>query len=290
MAIAPPDTFEHSRERLRRLAYRLLGSVEDADDLLQELYIRWHEADTRALRSTDAWLTTVMTRLCIDRIRARRRERDTYPGSWLPEPLLVAEQPAPDAGLDLAGDLSLALLVVLEQLAPEERAAFLLHDAFDYGHAEIGTMLGKSEAACRQLVSRARRRIHADRPRFQVSGAARRRLLERFLAASRAGDAAALAALIADDATLTSDGGGKVRAALNVIRGRARIVRLLTGLARKHGDAIAKLMLINGELGIASYRAGRPAALLWCDTDGIRITALYRVLNPDKLRAVPALD
>lgn len=290
MAIAPPDAFARSRGRLRSLAYRLLGSVEDADDLLQELFIRWHETEVRDLRTPDAWLTTVMTRLCLDRIRARKREREAYPGPWLPEPFHVAEQASPDAGLDLAGDLSLALLVVLEQLAPEERAAFLLHDAFDYGYDEIGAMLGKSEAACRQILHRARKRIQADRPRFQVSGAARRQVLERFLTASRAGDAAALLALLADDATLTSDTGGKVRAARNVIRGRDRIVRLLLGLARKWGgNGVAKLMMVNGELGIVTYRDGQPAALLCCVTDGVRITALYRVLNPDKLRAVPTL-
>ena len=287
--VAPSsDPFERSRARLRGLAYRLLGSVEDADDLLQELYLRWHQADAREVRSADAWLTTVMTRLCIDRIRDRKREREAYPGAWLPEPLTVAEPP--DAGLELAGDLSLALLVVLERLAPEERAAFLLHDAFDYGYADIGAMLGKSEAACRQLLHRARKRVHAERPRFQVSGAAQRRLLERFLAASRAGDAEALNQLIADDATLTSDSGGKVRAARNVIRGRDRIVRLLVGLARKRaGEEPAKLMAVNGEFGIVSYRGGRPAALLCCVTDGARIRALYRVLNPDKLCAVPDL-
>src|SRR5262249_45897886 len=156
--------------------------------LLQELYIRWHHADVDALRSSDAWLTTVMTRLCLDRMRHRKLERDAYPGSWLPEPLYVTEPLSPDAGVDLAGDLSLALLVVLERLTPEERVTFLLHDVFDHEYADIGVMLGRTQAFCRQLLHRARKRIRDDRPRFQVSDETRRRLLLRFIEATRTPD------------------------------------------------------------------------------------------------------
>lgn len=284
------QVFERNRDRLRGLAYRLLGSVADADDMIQEVYVRWHEAAISELCSPDAWLTTVMTRLCVDRMRERGRERDTYLGSWLPEPLFVAEPFPPDHALDTAADLSMALLVMLERLAPEERAAFLLHDVFDYGYRDIGVALGKTQPACRQLLHRARKRIGSDRPRFQVSHDMCRRLLTRFLEATRVADRDALLSLLAEDATLMTDSGGRVRATRKIIRGNNHIASLLIGVARKRiGDTDEKLMLINGELGIVTYVNGRAAAVLCLRVDQERITALYRVLNPDKLRAVPPL-
>jgi RNA polymerase sigma-70 factor (ECF subfamily) len=286
----PGQIFERNRERLRRLAYRLLGSVADADDMVQDAYLRWCEARSDEVRSPDAWLTTVTTRLCVDRMRARNREKATYPGSWLPEPLSVTEPLSPSYGLEVAADLSMALLVLLERLAPEERVAFLLHDAFDYDHREIAHVLGKTEPACRQLLHRARESIRADRPRFAVNGDLCRRLTSQFLDAMRSSDRDALINLMTDNATLASDSGGRVRATQKMVKGNDRIARLLIGINRKRIGAITeRIMLINGDLGIVTYRENQPAALLWFETDGTRIARLYRILNPEKLGAVPAL-
>jgi RNA polymerase sigma-70 factor, ECF subfamily len=284
------QAFENNRARLRNLAYRLLGSVSDSDDVLQELYLRWHRADVAEIRSPDAWLTTALTRLCIDRMRARQQERDAYPGSWLPEPLCIAEPLLPDASVDLADDLSFALLVVLERLSPQERATFLLHDVFDHDYAEIGAILGKTAVACRQLLHRARKRLRTDRPVVKVSQEARRRLVVEFIEATRNFDRDALMRLLADDATLVTDGGGKVRAALNVICGSERIARLLLAIANKRTEAsMDKMMLVNGELGLVTYVGTQPSSVLCFEVDACRITKVYRVLNPDKLRAIPAI-
>src|SRR5215469_752689 len=226
--------FERHRPRLFGIAYRMLGSRTDAEDVLQDAYLRWHRGASEDLRSPEAWLVTTVTRLCIDRLRAARTERERYVGPWLPEPLIGDTAPAADARAELSSSLSIAFLVVLEQLEPDERAAFLLHEVFDTDYAEIAEILGKSEAACRQMVSRARKRVHEQRPRAQVSDAARRSLLERFAQAIQAQDKTALLELIAETATWTSDGGGKTRAALKVIRGRERVVRFVLGVLGRH--------------------------------------------------------
>jgi RNA polymerase sigma-70 factor (ECF subfamily) len=282
--------FEQNRTRLRALAYRILGSVADTDDVLQEVYIRWHQSDVSDVRSPEAWMTRVTTRLCVDRLRIRSRERELYVGSWLPEPLCVTEPTQPDDGLELGSGLSMALFVLLQRLAPEERAAFLLRDIFEHEYADVASALGKTQAACRQLLHRARERIRADRPRFEVNGESHRRLLARFLAATRTRDQNALMALFAKEATLTSDGGGKVRAAINVIHGNDRIARLLIGVARKaKGDTIEKLMRINGELGTVTYLNGLPVAAFCLAIDVSHICSVYRIVNPEKLRNIPPL-
>jgi RNA polymerase sigma-70 factor (ECF subfamily) len=283
--------FEMNRERLRRLAYRLLGTVDDVDDAVQEAYLKWHGTDPREIRTAEAWLTTAITRLCIDRLRQRRREQLHYTGSWLPEPLYVTEPLLPDHRLDLASDLSMALLILLERLTPEERAVYLLHDAFDYGYPEISGVVGKTESACRQLLHRARKRVQEDRPRFAVGDAPRRHLVLKFLEALQTADHDLLLCVLAEGATITSDGGGKVRAALNVVRGSDRIARLLLGLKRKYPSTVEeRLMNINGELGIVAYVNGTPKALFVLETSETAILAIYRVLNPAKLRSVPALS
>jgi len=284
------EDVERLRPRLRGLAYRMLGAVDDAEDVVQEAFLRWHRAGGDGIRSPEAWLVTVVTRLCLDRLRAIAVERAAYVGPWLPEPLVGNPPEAPDRRVELASDLSMAFLVMLERLAPEERAAFLLHDVFDCGYAEIAQALGKSEAACRQIVHRARRRVREGRPRFQVSPAAHRRLLQQYAEAVRTRDEARLLALFARDATFTSDGGGKTWAALNVIRGADRIVRLLLALARKLPDRVDVIAPVNGQPGILTYMDGRPCAATAFETDGQRILSVFRVLNPDKLRRVAALD
>jgi RNA polymerase sigma-70 factor (ECF subfamily) len=279
--------FEAHRGRLWGVAYRMLGSRADADDMVQEAYLRWHGAPITEVRTPEAWLVTTTTRLCIDRLRQLRAEREAYVGPWLPEPL-VEEAPPADAATELASDLSVAFLAVLERLAPEERAAFLLHDVFDSDYDEIAAALGKSEAACRQLVSRARRRVRDERPRVRVSAAAREQLVESFMRAIELRDLDALLAIVAEEATLTSDGGGKAKAAQKVVHGGASVVRFLLGVLRaaREGLTLQKIV-VNGETGIAVRVDGRLLSVMSLATNGEQILGVYSVLNPDKLRSVP---
>lgn len=280
--------FERSRRRLWGIAYRMLGSRADADDMVQEAYLRWHRAEVDGIRNPEAWLATAITRSCIDRLRQARLERDAYVGPWLPEPLVGEPASTGDEAAGLASDLSMAFLAVLERLAPEERAAFLLREVFDSGYDDVARILGKSQAACRQIVSRARRRVRADRPRVQVSAAARTLLLEALVRAVRSRDREALVRLIADDATWTTDSGGKVRtAARQVIRGADRIARLLLGISRRYLAGVQlRTVDVNGEPALALMREDRIGAV-WCvRTDGVHILDVYNVMNPDKLRAV----
>jgi RNA polymerase sigma-70 factor, ECF subfamily len=280
--------FERHRPRLFGIAYRMLGSRSDAEDILQDAYLRWHRGASAELRSPEAWLVTMVSRLCIDRLRAARAERVRYVGPWLPEPLLGDTAPAADARAELSSSLSIAFLVVLEQLEPDERAAFLLHEVFDTEYAEIAEILGKSPAACRQIVSRARKRVHGRRPRAQVTDAARRGVLERFAHAIRAQDKAALLELVAEKASWTSDGGGRTRAALKVIRGRERVVRFVLAVLGRHADEFAfEMTAVNGEPALAIRAAGRLFSVITVRTDGWRVLDVYTVLNPDKLAEQP---
>ena len=264
----------------------MLGSKADAEDMVQEAYLRWHQAPADEIRSPEAWLVTVVTRLCIDRLRSAAAERETYPGMWLPEPLF-GESPSPDEQLELASNLSMAFMILLERLAPAERAAFLLRDVFDCPYSEIARIIGKNEAACRQIVSRARDRVRRDQPRFEASEEDRLRLMEKFATAIDANDEQTLLALFAEDVTLTSDGGGKTPAARNVVRGAERITRLFLGVERKLKGRVTRTFLtINGEPGLMTFVDGRPVSALSFVTDGVRIHALYNVLNPDKLKDI----
>lgn len=279
--------FEAHRGRLWGVAYRMLGSRADADDMVQEAYLRWHGTPAAKVHTPEAWLVTTTTRLCIDRLRRRRAEREAYVGPWLPEPL-VDEAPPADVATELASDLSMAFLAVLERLAPEERAALLLRDVFDSGYDEVAAALGKSEAACRQIVSRARRRVRDERPRGRVSAAARERLVESFMRAIEERDRDALLAIFADEARLISDGGGKAKAAQKIVRGGASVVRFLLGVLRPSRDRLSlKKIVVNGETGVALLLSGRLLAVMSLATDEQRIFGVYSVLNPDKLRGVP---
>jgi RNA polymerase sigma-70 factor (ECF subfamily) len=281
------SAFEAHRGRLWGVAYRMLGSRADADDMVQEAYLRWHGVPTAEVRTPEAWLVTTTTRLCIDRLRQLRAEREAYVGPWLPEPL-VEESPAADAAMELASDLSMAFLALLERLAPEERAAFLLHDVFESDYDEIAAALGKSEAACRQIVSRARRRVREERPRVQVSAAARERLVESFMRAIETRDRDALLAIFAKEATLTSDGGGKAKAAQKVVRGGESVVRFMLGVLRKAREGLTlEKIVVNGETGLALRVNGQLFSVMSFATDDRQILGVYTVLNPDKLRGVP---
>ena len=278
--------FESVRPRLFGLAYRMLGSRADAEDIVQEAYVRWHQTEADTVRNAEAWLVTTATRLAIDRLRALKVEREAYTGPWLPEPLIAPEPP--DREAELASDLSVAFMVLLERLAPEERAAFLLHDVFDCGYTEIARLLGKSEAASRQIVHRARGRVRDDQPRFHASEAARVRLLKTFVAAMETRDEKALARLFAPDATWTADGGGKTAAVPHPIEGADAILKLLLGLQRRFSREGVTLHLgtVNGETGLLVRLNDRVAAAISMVIDGDRIARAYAIVNPDKLPAM----
>jgi RNA polymerase sigma-70 factor, ECF subfamily len=281
---AATTTFEALRGRLTGLAYRMLGSRAEAEDIVQEAYVRWHQAASGRIDSPEAWLVTTTSRLAIDRLRRLKTERDAYVGPWLPEPIVTT--PPPDRHLELSDDLSIAFLTLLERLAPEERAAFLLHDVFDVGYGAIASVLERTEAACRQVVHRARERVREDRKRFDATEAAKAGLLQKFLTALEAQDEKALLELFAPDATWTADGGGKSAAAPHPIAGADRIVRLVIGLRTKFwaADRTIELATVNGETGLRIMDGDRLTATLSIATDGERILAVYAVVNPDKLK------
>jgi RNA polymerase sigma-70 factor (ECF subfamily) len=276
-----------TNERLRRLAfdvaYRMLGSAAEADDVAQETLLRLLGADDVA--NEEAFTTTVATRLSIDVLRSARVRREAYVGSWLPEPLLAAPADAP-ARVEDEETVSLAFLTLLERLSPEERAVLVLREAFDYPYDEIAAVLDRSEAACRQLLSRARRRIDADRPRFEPDVEQRDQLAARFLDAARDGDLDGLVTLLADDAVLVGDGGGKGRAIATPMVGGAAVARALVAFARM-GDqwgVTVEGARVNGQPGLRALdRDGRIVAVMGFDVVGGRIARLHSVVNPDKL-------
>lgn len=289
-ALAPtaPDPFTALRPRLFGIAYRMLGVRADAEDVLQDAWLRWSRQDTAALQSAEAWLVTVVTRLSIDRLRAAKAERDAYVGWWLPEPLVEPlDEHTPEAAAELAGELSVAFLYVLERLGPEERAAFLLRQVFDYDYPDIAAQLGKSEAACRQMVHRASERVQQARARFEVPRGVHHQLLERFVAAAHSGERAAIQALLSHDAMLIGDGGGKVRSFPHPLVGAFRIANLYWAQWRRLADQVVyRPVLLNGEPGLLRYVQGRLESAQAMVTDGERIVAIYAIRNPDKLAGI----
>lgn len=280
-------TFQTHRPRLLALAYRLLGSRADAEDVVQDAWLRWANTDTDTIRDAEAWLVTATTRLGLDRLRALKRERLQYIGPWLPEPLEITLEPDtstdPAQAFALADEVSVAFLSLLEQLGPEERAAFLLKEAFDHSYQQIGELIGHSEANCRQLVHRAKQRLQAGRPRFQAAPDQHRKLLARFMEAAQRGDSEAIQALLHANATHVSDGGGVVTATVRPLLGAERIGRLYWAIARRGAALPARLGYVNGELAILRFAHGKLASFTTVEVDGDRIVALYSVLNPNKL-------
>ncbi|MEM9597215.1 MAG: RNA polymerase sigma-70 factor [Acidobacteriota bacterium] len=280
----PTEIFETHRPRLVGLAYRMLGSLGEAEDVVQETYLRWHrQAD--GVIDAGRWLRTVTGRLCLDQLRSARVRREQYKGPWLPEPVPTdGADPAVDPA-ELADSLSMAMLAVLERLSPAERAAFLLREVFDYGYGEVAEVVGKNEAACRQLVHRAKRRLAEERPRFEVDRRQKQDLVDRFVAATRGGDLQPLVHLLDEQVTLWSDGGGKVPAALRPIYGADRVMRLLLGVSRSQPDDLEiEIREINGEPGILLRSGGRAIQTFSFDLHRGRAVAIYAVRNPDKLR------
>lgn len=285
---AATTLFETHRSRLFGLAYRMLGTPADAEDIVHEAWLRLHAQDLAALDDPEAWLVTVTTRLALDRLRRAKAEREHYVGPWLPEPL-PDDTGSPDATLERGESLTLSFLLLLERLSPEERAAFLLHEVFDYSHAEAAAILDIAEDACRQRVHRAKARLREGRPRFHVDGAMQKRLLERFVAAMAEPRLDTLRALFAEDAVHVSDGGGVARATLHPLHGADRLARLYLQLARNLGGVRYELSMLNGEPALFMYDGDVLASAMWVEGDGDRITAIHALRHPEKLARIHAV-
>jgi RNA polymerase sigma-70 factor, ECF subfamily len=281
----PPDVaFEEHRPILARLAYRMLGSLPDADDIVQEAYLRWSLEDRAAVRSPRAYLSAVVTRLCIDRRQSIEERKKTYIGPWLPDPVVEAGRSDPATRLETAESVSMALLLVLESLSPVERAAYLLRRIFDYDYGEIADILGRSEVNCRQLVSRAEERIHERRPRFEARPDEAERLTAAFLEACASGDMKGLVNLLASDAVLFSDSGGKVPAARAPIIGADRIARVFLGILKKAPAGLElRRVRVNGQPGLLALIDGQVVQVMTFDVVDGRIAACFVIRNPDKL-------
>jgi len=283
--------FEPNRSRLFGLAYRMLGSRAEAEDVVQDAYLRWHQSNRDDIRNAEAWLVTTATRLAINRLRALKTEREAYVGPWLPEPMIHDTPPPPDRHLELASDLSVAFLVLLERLGPEERAAFLLHEVFEFDYAEIAAVLEKNEDACRQIVHRGRTRIRHARKRFDVTEEAKANLLRKFTEAVNARDERTLLALFAPGATWTGHGGGGGAVALNPIVGAKAITALVLGYRDRLPSDISTIELVevNGETGLCVRVNGQMSWVMSIVTDGHRIHEVYAV-NRAALRGTRTND
>jgi RNA polymerase sigma-70 factor, ECF subfamily len=270
--------FEPLRRRLTRVAYRMLGSVTDAEDVVQEAFIRWMGTNRSDVREPEAFLRRTVTRLCLDQLKSARHQREVYVGPWLPEPIVEEDEEE---------DITLPLMLALERLSPLERAAFLLHDVFGVDFEEIAVMIQRSPAACRQLAARAREHVREARPRFQVEKERGLEIANAFFAASRNGDMTALGAMLAADVSMHADGGGKRSAALQPILGYDHVMKVYEALAvlfRQHGSNLVRTALINGLPGFVTREADGELQTTAFEIDDGKITAIYVMRNPDKLR------
>jgi RNA polymerase sigma-70 factor (TIGR02957 family) len=282
---------EELRPAAFAIAYRMLGSVAEAEDVVQEALLRLHTALERGERieSPRAYIATVATRLSIDVLRSARVRREAYVGEWLPEPLVSDSSAEPARQAEMADSLSLAFLVLLESLSPEQRAVFLLHDVFDYGYGEVAEIVGKSEANARQLAARARRRVEEHKPRFEASREQREELADRFFAAAQEGDVAGLEALLADDVVLHGDGGGKVPALARALFGAQRVARTLRAWFRqgaKVPEGEIRRVDVNGQPGAVLMAGGGVVAVMALDIADGRVQGIRSIVNPDKLHHV----
>lgn len=284
------DPFETHRRFLARLAYRMLGSVSDAEDVLQDAWLRWHEARREEISNPRAWLARVVTRLCLDQMKSARSRREFYVGGWLPEPIVEKLGAAETADDEL--DAPVALMLALERLSPLERAAFLLHDIFDTDYAEIARVLERSEATCRQLAKRAREHVRLDLPRRAVSPEEAASFARAFFEAAHRSDPTALHKLLAQDVVLHADGGGKVTSVLNPIFGADKVARFYAGVALKAAQLGASAsyepMLVNGLPGYVSREPDGTVQTVALDIRDGLVHAIYVMRNPDKLRHVEA--
>jgi len=285
------DVFHQHQGLLFSIAYRMLGSAADAEDMLQETFIRWQQTSEAEIQSPRAYLVTIISRLCINHLQSARVQREEYVGQWLPEPLLTGSASDPSATSRIDESLSMAFLVLLERLTPVERAVLLLREVFDYEYSEIARILGQNEPNCRQILRRARQHIAQIRPRFDPSPQQRERLLRQFLEASSRGDMEGLLALLSSEIVLYSDGGGKAAAVPNPIYGPENVTRFLFGVLRKvvPNNLVRRMVQINGQPGIVGYLDGHPYSVLSLDVTDGRIRNIYIVTNPEKLERLPTL-
>lgn len=281
--MTPEDAFDPLRPRLLRIAYRMLGSVAEAEDVVQEAYLRWHQTDRAVVRDAEAVLVRTVSRLCLDVLKSARVQREQYVGTWLPEPIVEAVE---------GDDLTLTLMMALERLSPLERAAFLLHDVFGMDFDEVAKAIERDPAACRQLASRARSHVREARPRFPVSEGRGRELASAFFTASRSGDMHALQALLAQDVVTYTDGGGKVKAAPNPIYGAEKVLRFFGGMLERFGRNSSRLVhegLIDGLPAIVTVEADGMLQTTAFAFEEERIVAIYVTRNPDKLKGIRGL-
>jgi RNA polymerase sigma-70 factor (ECF subfamily) len=278
------DVFLEQRPRLFSIAYRMLGRATEAEDVLQEAYLRWQSAPREDVDSAPAFLTSVVVRLSIDVLRSARVRREAYVGPWLPEPLVVDDAPGPDEAAELADSVSLAFLVLLEELTPVERAVFLLREVFGYDYPTVAAMVGKSEANCRQLVVRGKQRVAERRTRFEADSAHGRQLTAEFLEACMTGDLDRLLGMLADDVVVWSDGGGKRQAARRPIAGRDKAARFLIGIAEKGGAMEGRIVTVNGQPGGVFGHDGSVEYALALDVLDGQIVGVRLIANPDKLQ------
>jgi RNA polymerase sigma-70 factor, ECF subfamily len=285
-ASSEAEVFDGYRGYLFGVAYRMLASAADAEDVVQEAYRRWSSQPRDDIAEPRGFLTTIVVRLCLDELRSARSRRETYVGPWLPEPLVVSDDD-PAAVAELADSLSLAFLVVLEELAPAERAALLLHDVFEFDYGEIAQMLGRQEPACRKLVSRARQRVGDRRQRFDADRVKGRELAEQFLVACSTGDVGSLMRVLAEDVVVWTDGGGLAKAARRPIYGAEKSVRFLVAIAAQvPPDAAVSHALINGQPGLLIVEAGSVTTAIALDIIDGAVIGVRVVSNPEKLRAI----
>jgi RNA polymerase sigma-70 factor (ECF subfamily) len=287
------DVFEEHRPLLMGVAYRMLGRVTDAEDVVQEAWLRWSSADRSDVREPRGYLVRVTTRLALDRLRQAQSRKEAYVGPWLPEPYVTDfGDRAPDSAerAELADSVSLAVLVVLESLSPLERAVFVLREAFGYPFAEIAAVLDRSEAAVRQLAGRARKHVDERRPRYTADPAERRDLTERVLAASAEGDLEGLMALLAPDARLVGDSGGLAQAPLRVLESAEKVARFLVGISKKGVPGPSyRFLELNGGPAVLVLAGGEPDSVFQADVEDGRIQCLYVIRNPEKLVSLPAV-
>jgi RNA polymerase sigma-70 factor (TIGR02957 family) len=283
------EFFQAQRPRLFSIAYRMLGSATEAEDVLQDAWLRFHNAESGVVRSPQALASTIVTRLCLDRVKSARARREEYMGSWLPEPILTTGEEGPDVLVERSESVTLAFLVLLDTLSPEERAVFLLKEVYDYEHTEIAEMLGATPANCRQLLHRARSKIRPGRPAGRKDPEARRALAAQFAEAFRSGDASQLAQLLAADVTFVADGGGKAAAARRPLQGRDSVLKLLVGLYQSGvatgvaSQAKVDVVEVNSEPALVLRVGGELDAVFVLAIDGDRVAAIRVVRNPDKL-------
>ena len=285
MYFRDPGGFETYRRYLFSIAYRMLGSAMEAEDMVQETYLRFLAAEVEEIENPKAYLSTIITRLCLDQLKSARVQRENYTGEWLPEPILTGDTPA--SQLLERESISTAFLVLLEKLSPLERAVFLLRDVFDYSYAEIATMIGKNEANCRQHYHRAKQYLREHRPRFEPSSDEQKQLVESFLRAVEAGDVEGLTRTLAEQAVMYGDGGGKVPSAPHPVAGREAVIRLLLGIYRlAPPDMRIELTEVNGTPGVLLRQKAHILGVMTFSIVGGQIQAIYNLINPDKLARI----